>query len=100
MSDIVIAKARVVGVEEVTLKSQASVSDPTGSLSGKLKKVIASKLMVEPPDEAPEPDGYSQINGMITVPQLLPFGITFDLVLRERDGSLVKESGRKFQEEA
>ncbi|HJW40759.1 MAG TPA: hypothetical protein VJ476_05950 [Rhizomicrobium sp.] len=98
MCDIVIAKARVIGVEEVNLKPHPTVADPTGEF-WKVKKVIASKLRIDPPDDAPEPDGYSAIHGDITVPQLLPFGVTFDLVLRERNGLLIKENGRKFQED-
>lgn len=94
MSDIVIGKARVIAVEEIVLK-QPAILIPGSTTPEQTKTVIASKLTIEPIGET---DGFTAIHGTLTIPGQLPFGMSFDLVLRERNGSLVQENTRKFQE--
>ena len=87
MADIIIASAKVVGIREMTLTPTMQAPDP--------KTVTASELRIEPKDH---PDPRIKPHGTIWVAKQLPYGITFDLVLR--DPNAVQEpSGRKFQDE-
>lgn len=92
MADVNIAKARVIGVEEVKVKSQV--------VDGVLLKetsVIASKLLISPLENSNDP--RMNCHGTITVPSQLPFGKNFTLVLRDTDSALMEPTGRVFKEE-
>jgi len=87
MADIIIASAKVVGIKEMTLTPTVEAPDP--------KTVAASELRIEPKNH---PDPRIKPHGTIWVAQLLPYGVTFDLVLR--DQNMVQEpAGRKLQDE-
>lgn len=87
MPDIDIAKVRVKGVEEVTIKGGGYPD----------KQVIATTLLIEPL-EAPS-DPRMATHGTITVPMQLPFGKKFTLVLRDIDSVVLQPQGRQFKED-
>ena len=87
MADILIASAKVVSIREQTLQPTVEAPDP--------KTITASELRIEPKNH---PDPRIKPHGTIWVAQQLPYGFTFDLVLRDPT-AVIEPVGRKFQDE-
>jgi hypothetical protein len=88
-NDIVIGKAKVIAVEEVSLNEAAM----PGSLSK--KTMVISRLKIE---SSGKTEGYTTVEGVMMIPGHLPFGKTYDLTLRDPVGAL-EGNDRLFKEE-
>jgi hypothetical protein len=116
MADIVIGKARVIGVEEVSLDPPKQAGGALGALAGNQyvnkhglspvehslspsgkpprRSMIISRLMIEP---AGKTEGYTAIEGVMVYPGQLPFGKTFELTLHEMD-NVMEGNDRLFKD--
>lgn len=122
MADIIIGKAKVIAIEEVTLvenpkvtqanhiygagmgalnnyMSEASFSAPTNTETApsKPKTVIISRLKVE---SAGKVEGFSVIEGIMQLPMQLPFGKVFELTLHDPGTGVLDTNDRMFKDEA
>ena len=95
--DIVIGKARVIGVEEVSLDSQPKGGALSGVQTAPAKKqsMVVSRLKIEP---AGKTEGFTSIEGVMMIPAQLPFGKTYELTLHDT-GNALEGNDRMFKEE-
>lgn len=110
-NDIVIGKARVIAVEEITMDSGAQQPGILGGASGwtttspaslsaqvapkSKKSIIVSRLKIE---SAGKTEGFISVEGIIMIPAQLPFGKTFELTLHDT-GNPLEGNDRLFKEE-
>jgi len=93
MADIIIGRAKVIGVQEVALNS--SISDPGMLVQAqkKPKTTVISQLKIEP---AGKTEGFTSIEGTMTIPAQLPFGKLYELTLHETE--ILPEGARLFKD--
>lgn len=88
MTEITIAKARTIHIEEIDIPAKGDLPART---------VIASKLLISSLKPSNDPRMIGQ--GHMVVPIHLPFGKSFVVVLREDDGTIPAPQGRQFKED-
>lgn len=90
MQPVIIAKGRVIGIEEVSAKNPY----PSSVVATTQPPVTVSKIRLEP--YTPNP-AIAAIAGILSIPMELPYGKTFHLVLVEPENP-ADVTGRQFNE--
>lgn len=96
-ADIVIGKARVIAVEEVSLNNPQQFGNGSAIAQAKsqgAKSMVISKLKIEP---AGKTEGFTSIEGIMMIPSQLPFGKAFELTLHDT-GNTLEGNDRLFKD--